>query len=157
LVHETHVAPLLREDRQYRGHVAADRVARDSEAIRIESLFRALRDDPARRRLRLLDRDGMAGLRRTVVLDESDRGLGAHGELANEPIMGAGIAEDPASSVHIKHHGHEGLRLHRLDDPDAHVTDLGAGGDPFVGTSGFSTGAAWMSSSTLRAPPGPSS
>jgi hypothetical protein len=65
----------------------------------------ALADDPAGGRVALLDRDRVARLRRAVVLDEHDRGPGADGELAHEPVMGAGVAEHPAAAVDVQDHG----------------------------------------------------
>ena len=43
-------------------------------------------------------------LRRAVVLDEHECGRGADDELADEPVVGAGVPEDLAATVHVEDH-----------------------------------------------------
>jgi hypothetical protein len=74
----------------------------------------------------------MAGLGRPVVLDEGDRGPGAHGELANKPVVGAGIAQDPAASVNVEDHRQDGRRVGRLHDPHPHIADFGRDRNPLL-------------------------
>ena len=88
------------------------------------------RDDPLRGGVALLDRDGVARFGRAVVLDEDDRGAGADGKLADEPVVRVGVAEHPAAAVHVEDRGQRARGIGRPDDADAHVAHLGGDGDP---------------------------
>ena len=72
------------------------------------------------------------GLGRAVVLDEHDGGAGADGQLADEPVVGVGVAQHPAAAVHVEDHRQRPGGVRRPDDPHAHVADLGGDGDPAV-------------------------
>ena len=61
-MHEGDLAALLGQDRQRRGHVAADRVAGDRESGGVEAFGRALLGDPQRGGVGLLDGQRVAGL-----------------------------------------------------------------------------------------------
>ena len=114
-----------------RGHAAADRVAGDRHPLRVEPVRGALADDPPGGRVALLDRDRVAGLGRAVVLDEHERGAGADGQLAHEPVVRPGVAEHPAAAVHVEDHraacpsAPAGRTMRTLD-----VADVGRHGDP---------------------------
>ena len=132
LVHEAHVAALLRHERERGGHVAADRVAGDGDAVGVELVGGALADDPLGGRVPLLDCDGIARFRRAVVLDEDDSGAGADRELADESVVRVGVAEHPAAAVHVEDHRQRPDGVPGPDDPHAHVADVGGHGDPAV-------------------------
>ena len=131
-MHEAHVAALVRHQRQRGGHVAADRVAGDGDAVGVELVGGALAHDPLGGRVPLLDRDGIARFGRAVVLDEHDSGAGADGELADESVVRVGVAEHPAAAVHVEDHRQRPGGVRGPDDPHAHVADVGGHGDPAV-------------------------
>jgi hypothetical protein len=110
----------------------ADRIAGDGDAVGIELVGGALAHDPLGGRVPLLDRDRVACLRRTVVLDEHDGGAGADGQFADEPVVGFGVAQHPAAAVHVEDHRQRPRGLRWSDDPHADVADLGGDGDPAV-------------------------
>ncbi|GAA2778384.1 hypothetical protein GCM10019017_24310 [Streptomyces showdoensis] len=81
------------------------RVARDGDAGAVEVLVVALAGDPLGDAVVLLDGDGVPGLGRQVVLGEDDRRPRADRELADEPVVGVGVAEDPAGAVEVEDDG----------------------------------------------------
>jgi hypothetical protein len=84
-------AAVLGHQRQRGGHVAADRVAGDGDAARVEALAGAVCLDPAGGGVVLLDRDRVTRLGGAVVLGEDDGGAGADGELTDEAVVGVGV------------------------------------------------------------------
>ena len=156
-LNERHVPALLGHERQGGGHVAADGLAGDRHPGRIQALGRAFADDPLRSGVALLDRYRVARLGSVGILDEEQRRTRADGELADEPVVGGGIAEDPAAAVHVDDDGKDPVGVDRADDADPSVADSGGDGDPLLLTGSLSIGAACRSSSTLRAAAGPSS
>jgi hypothetical protein len=131
-VHEAHVAALLRHERERGGHVAADRVAGHCDAAGVELIGGALAHDPLGGRVALLDSDGIARFGRAVVFDEHHSGAGADRELADESIVGVGVAEHPAAAVHVQDHRQRPYGVPGPDDPHAHVADVGGHGGPAV-------------------------
>jgi hypothetical protein len=71
--------------------------------------------------------------------------------------MSSGVAENPATAVHVQEGGQHAERVDGLDDADPHLTDVRRNGDPFVVHLGMAIGAEWTSSRTFRAPSGLSS
>jgi hypothetical protein len=130
LVDEARVAALLRHQGERRGHAAADRVAGDRHPLGVESMHRAIADDPTSGCVALLDRDGVPGLGRAVVLHERDRGADPAGQLAHEPVVRAGVPEHPAAAVHVEDHRQGALSAGRTDDAHTHVADVGGDGEP---------------------------
>jgi len=112
---------------------------------------------PARGRVGLLDRHRVPGLGGTVVLDEGDRGVGTDGQLPHEHVVRPGVAQDPASAVNAEDDQQARGCTDRFDDADLGVAPSAGTVIHVSSTSSFSTGAAWMSSSTMLAPSGPSS
>ena len=131
-MHEAHVAALLRHERERGGHVAADRVAGDCDAVGVKLVGGALAHDPPGGRVSLLDRDGIARFGRAVVFDEHDSGAGADGELADESVVRVGVAEHPAAAVHVEDHRQRPDGVGGPDDPHAHVADVGGHGHPAI-------------------------
>jgi hypothetical protein len=129
-VHEAQVAALLRHERDRRRHAAADRVAGDRDPVRVEPVRGAFADDPAGRRVALLDRDGVPGLGRAVVLHERECGAGPTGQLAHEPVVRAGVPEHPAAAVHVQDHRQRARGAGRAHDAHLDVTDVGRHRDP---------------------------
>ncbi|MDT7746167.1 MAG: hypothetical protein QOE59_5245, partial [Actinomycetota bacterium] len=80
---------------------ARERVTGHGEALRVQTPGDTDGHHPPRRRVGLLESGRIAGLRRTVVLGEHDRGLGTDGELADQAVMGPGVAEDPPRAVDV--------------------------------------------------------
>ncbi len=132
LVHEGHVTPLLRHVGQGGGHVAADRVSGDGQAGGVEPFAGTLGGDPAGGGVGLLDGDGVSGLRRAVVLHEDQRCVHPDRQLAHEPVVRAGVAEDPATAVHVEDHGQRADAADGLDDAHPHVAHLRRNGEPLV-------------------------
>ena len=130
LVHEAHVAAPFGHQRQRGGHAAADGVARDGHAIRVEPVGRAVAHDVLRHGVPLLDGDRETCLGGAVVFDERERGAGAGDQLAHEPIVGAGVAEHPAAAVHVEDHRERAGGTGRAEHAHAHVADVGGDGDP---------------------------
>jgi hypothetical protein len=92
----------------------------------------ALADDPLGGGIALLDRHGVVGLGRVGIFDEQQRGPRADGQLADEPVVSAGVAEDPAAAVHVDDDRQRAGAAGRPDDPDAGIADLGGDGDPLL-------------------------
>ena len=122
----------MRHERERGGHVAADRVAGDRDAVGVELVGGALAHDPLGGRVPLLDRDGIARFGRAVVFDEHDGGAGADCELADESVVRVGVAEHPAAAVHVEDHWQRPDGVRGPDDPHAHVADVGGHGDPAI-------------------------
>jgi hypothetical protein len=109
-----------------------DRVAGDCDAVGVELIGGALAHDPLGGRVPLLDRDRKARFGRAVVIDEHDRGAGADSELPDESVVRAGVAEDPATAVHVQDHRQRPDGVRGPDDPHAHVANVGGHGRPTV-------------------------
>jgi hypothetical protein len=118
--------------RKYPSANAADRVAGDGDALRVEAVGGPLAHDPPGRGVSLFEGDGIGRLRRAVVLDERDGGPGADGQFPDEPVMRGGVAEHPAAAVHVQDHRLCPGCVRRPDDAHPHVADLGRHGDPAV-------------------------
>ena len=126
LVHEGDVAALLGQDGERGGHVAADRVAGDRQACVVEPSVSPSLHDPLRRGVGLLDRDRVLGFGGSVVLDEHNCGVRTDGQFADETIVGAGVAEDPAAAVDVQdRREQEPVGADGLDDADLNVADVG--------------------------------
>ena len=68
----------------------------------------------------------------TVVLDEDDGGVRTDGQFADETIMGAGVAEDPAAAVDVQNRGKGRRRPRRFDDARLNVADVGGNAHPLL-------------------------
>jgi hypothetical protein len=55
--------------------------------------------DPVEDRVDLLDCGGIASLRGEAAVGEHHRGAGAVGEVADEPVVGVGVAEHPSGAM----------------------------------------------------------
>ena len=124
---------------------------------RIQALGCALADDPLRGGIALLDRHRVARLGSVGVLDEQQRRTCADGELADEPVVGGRVAEDPAAAVHVDDDGEvpsasTGRMMRTRASPTSAGTVIHSSS-----TGSLSIGAACRSSSTLRAAAGSSS
>ena len=97
-----------------------------------ETAARALAGEPLRRRVALLDRDRVPRLGRGGVLDEGDRRTGPDRELAHQPVVRPGVAEDPPAAVHVDDDGQDRRRAAGPDDPHPDVTDRRGHGDPLL-------------------------
>jgi hypothetical protein len=131
-VHEADVAAVVGHERDRGGHAAADGVPGDRHALRVEPVGGPLAHDPAGGGVALLDRHGVLRFGRAVVLDEGDGRAGSGRQLADEPVVGAGVAEHPAAAVHVEDHGQRAFGALGPDDADAHVSHVGRNGDPAV-------------------------
>ena len=69
------------------------------------------------RRHTLLDRDREAALGRALIVDEHDHGVGADGELADQPVVRFLVADHPAAAMDVDHGGQLSRRLFRAQDP----------------------------------------
>jgi hypothetical protein len=80
----------------------------------------------------------MLGLGREAVLREHSGRSGADRDFADKPVVGPGVAEDPACSVDVQDHRERPGGSGRTYDPDGHVA-VGAARhlDPFVGDGGL--------------------
>src|SRR6516164_2985166 len=68
----------------------------------------------------LLDRDRIASLRRTVIIDEHDGGPGADCDFPDQAIAGISIAQNPPAAVNIDY-GRQGIDgAGRANDPYRH-------------------------------------
>src|SRR5262249_44312417 len=114
------------------GHVAADRLTGDCHTARIQPSRHAVAYDPLRGCVALLDGDGIVRLRRRCVLDEGDGRSRAYCQLAYEAVVCFGVAQHPATTVHVHHDRQRARRAPGLDDADPHVTDRGGHGDPLL-------------------------
>ena len=83
--------------------------------------------DPLCGRVVLLDGGRVLRFGGAVVFGEHDCGVGADGELADEPVMGVRVAEYPAGSVDVEDHGQRALCSGRLDDADLDLAGGSAG------------------------------
>ena len=95
---------------------------------------------PLRNGVGLLDGDGMPRLGRPVVLDEHHGSVHSRRDLANKTVVGAGVAEDPASPVDEEHGRERATRTDRLHDANADVADGRRHGEPFLLDVGFVDG-----------------
>ena len=57
--------------------------------------------DPRQHRVDLLDRGRVPRLRGEAVVGEHERGAGPVRELADEPVVGVGVAEHPSGAVDV--------------------------------------------------------
>ncbi len=89
------------------GHVAADGVPGHGDPARVEVLLGAVRADPFQDGVDLLDSGGVLGLGRQAVVDEDGGRAGACGEFPDQPVVGVGVAKDPAGAVRKQHDGHD--------------------------------------------------
>jgi hypothetical protein len=112
--------------------VAADRVAGDRDAGRVEVLLRAVPGDPGGDGVGFLDRGGVLGLRREAVVREHHGCAGADRELADQPVVGVGVAEHPARAVDVDDDRQRAGRVARAQDADRHLAGRPAG-HPRVG------------------------
>jgi hypothetical protein len=71
-------------------------------------------------------------LGRVRVLHERERRTRADGELAHQPVVGARVAEDPASAVHVDDDRQHARRPPRLDEAHPHLPDGGGNRDPLL-------------------------
>ncbi len=127
LLHEVDVAALLGQQGERRGHVAADRVAGDRDASRVEVLLRAVLGDPGGDGVGFLDRGGVPGLRREAVVREHHGCAGADRELADQPVVGVSVAEHPARAVDVDDDRQRAGRVARAQDADRHLAGRAAG------------------------------
>jgi hypothetical protein len=128
-VHEAHVAALVGHERDRGRHAAADRVAGDRHPLGSSPFAAPSRRSTGRSRSPARS-PRVAGLGRAVVLDERERGAGAAGQLAHEPVMRARVAEHPPAAVHVQDHRQRALDALGPHDADAHVADVGGHRDP---------------------------
>jgi hypothetical protein len=82
--------------------IAADAVARDGEACGIDIELSGMLGDVFRHRIVFLDRYRIVSLGRAVVVDKDHGGVSADRDLANQPVMGGGVAHHPADAVEKK-------------------------------------------------------
>ena len=89
---------------------------------------------PSRDCVALLERYRVLDLRGEAVLGEHGRRPGADRYLADETVMGAGVAEHPPGSMDVQDHRQGARGSGRADDPHRNVA-VGAAGhvDPLVG------------------------
>ena len=113
-------AALLGHQGHRRGHVAPDAVARDCEAQWINAQAFAMVDHVAGRGVSLLDGDRIAGFRRSGVVDEHNRRLHAHRDLAEEAIVSVPIAHNPSAAMKIHYHRQRSDGSGRANDPHRH-------------------------------------
>jgi hypothetical protein len=88
--------------------------------------------DPARGREGLFDRDRVGGLGSAGVIDEQDRGVYTHRELAHQPFVGCGAAKDPATAVQVKHNRQKLSCANWFDDADTHFDTVSRSIDPLA-------------------------
>jgi hypothetical protein len=84
------------------GHVAADRVAGDRDPGCVQAVGGAVVGDPRQHGVDFLDRGGVVRLRGEAVVGEHERGAGTVRELADEPVVGVGVAEHPSGAVGVE-------------------------------------------------------
>ena len=82
--------------------IAADAVARDGEACGIDIELSGMLGDVFRHRIVFLDPYRIVSLGRAVVVDKDHGGVSADRDLANQPVMGGGVAHHPADAVEKK-------------------------------------------------------
>ena len=68
----------------------------------------------------LLNRDRIASLRRTVVINEHDSGPSADCDFPDQAIVGISIAQNPAAAVNIDYRRQDIDGAGRANDPDRH-------------------------------------
>ena len=99
---EHRTAALLGQQRDRGAHVPADAVAGDRDAAAVQATLQpVLGDPPGHGSAPGWPWGTWPG---SGCSWEHHRGLGADGELADEPVVGVGVAEDPAGAVEVEDH-----------------------------------------------------
>ena len=89
---------------------------------------------------------------------EDDRRACPDGKLAHQPVVGAGIAEDPARAVDVHDHRERPRSAFGPDDPDLDTAGRAGGdGDPLLVDGGLIDLARWTPSTAARPSAGGSS
>src|SRR5512132_1321445 len=87
----------------------------------------AVLGDPPGHGVALLDGRGVLGLRGAAVVGDHHRGLRADGELADEPVVGVVVAEDPAGAVEVDDHRQRPAGALWAQDTHRHLAGRAAG------------------------------
>src|SRR5579862_2564287 len=93
-------------------------------------MARTLFADPTCDGVALLDLYRILSLGRTRVVDEHDRGIDLHSELANQAAVGLDASENPTAAVDVENDWQPRGGAAWLEDEDRNVTGLGTDGHP---------------------------
>jgi Helix-turn-helix domain len=127
LVAEHRTAALLGQQRDRSAQVPTDAVPSDRDAAAVESTLLPVLGDSPGHGVALLEGRGVFGLWGAAVVGEHHRGLCADGELADEPVVGVVVAEDPTGAVEVEEHRQGPAGALWAQDAHRHLAGRAAG------------------------------